>query len=344
MGNFNRSFIEIVLFAILAAALLMPACTPAGVAPIQNPRPPTEETPVTPTPTTPEAASTKTPGSTPTPTTPNTGTTSTTPGVPGDGISPYLSGLSPASGAKDVPRGDTRILAHVKDDGAGVDATSIIMTVAGERVTPQISGTAADYAVAFVPQAAFKLGQTIQVTVEARDLASNPNSMSTATWSFTLASNPTPGAYTVIDDLGLTGAPPDSVDIEKYRLKITGLVDNPLELTYAEVLAYPAISGTPQLECVGFFLDKAEWTGVPITILLDQAGVKPEAGQAIFHAIDGYRLPLNLDIVRGDGVYLAYMVNGQVLPLKHGYPLRVVVSDASGFNWTKWVEKIELVP
>jgi hypothetical protein len=63
---------------------------------------------------------------------------------------------------------------HVKDDGAGVDITSIVMTVNGIQVTPIIRGTPADYTLTYVPSMDFEYGQIVNVTVDAHDLATAP--------------------------------------------------------------------------------------------------------------------------------------------------------------------------
>jgi hypothetical protein len=63
---------------------------------------------------------------------------------------------------------------HVKDDGAGVDITSIVMTVNGISVTPIITGTPADYTLTYVPSTDFECGQIVNVTVDAHDLATAP--------------------------------------------------------------------------------------------------------------------------------------------------------------------------
>jgi hypothetical protein len=63
---------------------------------------------------------------------------------------------------------------HVRDDGAGVDISSIVMTVNGIPVTPIITGTPADYTLTYVPSTDFECGQIVNVTVDAHDLATAP--------------------------------------------------------------------------------------------------------------------------------------------------------------------------
>jgi DMSO/TMAO reductase YedYZ molybdopterin-dependent catalytic subunit len=149
---------------------------------------------------------------------------------------------------------------------------------------------------------------------------------------------------TSVDELNLTGTAPE-VDIEQYRLVIDGLVETPLSLTYDEILAYPSVTEVVLLICPGYFADNAEWTGVPVTTLLEEAGIKPEAKMVVFQDIAGsYRKELLLEDVMGnDSIFLAYAVDGgQTLPAEHGYPLRLVAKDKYGSYWVKWVGTIEV--
>jgi DMSO/TMAO reductase YedYZ molybdopterin-dependent catalytic subunit len=144
---------------------------------------------------------------------------------------------------------------------------------------------------------------------------------------------------TPVDKLHTTGTPVD-VDALQYRLTVDGLVDNPLSLGLDEIKSYPAVSETVLLICPYFFVDNAEWTGVPVSVLLNQAGIKPGANKVSFYALDGYGDQLPLSDVMKEGVFLAYKVDGQELPREHGYPLRLVVKSKFGSTWVKWVQKI----
>ena len=148
---------------------------------------------------------------------------------------------------------------------------------------------------------------------------------------------------TPLEELHTTGVAPE-VNIEDYRLVVDGLVETPLSLTYEAILAHPTVTEVVLLICPGFFTDNAEWTGVPVTTLLAEAGIKPEASKVTFHALGTeYQVVLPLDLVQHDGVFLAHTVNGQVLPSEHGYPLRLVVKGNYGYDWVKWVTRIEVV-
>jgi len=147
---------------------------------------------------------------------------------------------------------------------------------------------------------------------------------------------------TPVEELNITGVAPE-VNIEDYRLVVDGLVETSLSLTYEAILKYPTVTEVVLLVCPGFFTDNAEWTGVPVTTLLAEVGIKPEASEVTFYALGTeYKVVLPLDIVQQDGVFLAHTVNGQVLPAEHGYPLRLVVRGEYGNDWIKWVKRVEV--
>ena len=139
-----------------------------------------------------------------------------------------------------------------------------------------------------------------------------------------------------------TAGTPPSINVDEYRLAIDGLVTNPLSLAYKDLLNYPKITKKVLLICPGVFVDNAVWTGVSLKMLLDQAGVKPEASLVVFYGEDGYVNTIHYADVKADNVFLAYWVNGQALPAKNGYPIRAVMVGQFGSLWVKWVNHIEL--
>jgi len=148
---------------------------------------------------------------------------------------------------------------------------------------------------------------------------------------------------TPVEGLHLTGVAPQ-VDIGQYRLVVDGLVEKPLALTYESLLSYSSVTEVVLLICPGFFADNAEWTGLPVSSLLAEAGVKAGASSVVFHDLSTYSYTqiLPLEVVQEPGVFLAYKVNGEVLPVEHGYPLRLVVKGRYGSAWVKWVGRIEV--
>jgi sulfoxide reductase catalytic subunit YedY len=147
---------------------------------------------------------------------------------------------------------------------------------------------------------------------------------------------------TAVEDLHRTGRPQD-YDISTYRLIVDGLVENPLSLTYEDLLSRPQVTEEVLLICPGVFWDNAVWTGTPLSLILDEAGVLPEASQVYVKAGDGYSRKINLEDAMADGVFLVYEVNGETLPKEHGYPIRLVARHQYGNVWVKWIEEIEVI-
>jgi DMSO/TMAO reductase YedYZ molybdopterin-dependent catalytic subunit len=132
------------------------------------------------------------------------------------------------------------------------------------------------------------------------------------------------GTYTVIDPV-------------TYRLKIDGLVNHPLELTYDQIRCLPSVTERVILLCPTVFQDDAVWKGVRLSDFLQLAGVKSDATEVDLASVDGYVITVTLDQAKADGAFLAYEVNGQILPIIHGFPLRAVFKDQPGNQWVKWV-------
>jgi sulfoxide reductase catalytic subunit YedY len=134
------------------------------------------------------------------------------------------------------------------------------------------------------------------------------------------------------------------VPIEQWVVKVDGLVDKPLTVDHVAWTSLQRLNETADFHCVeGWGVDSVRWGGVAPSVLLDQAGVKPEARYAVFHAYGGeYLSTVPLDLIRESTTVLADSLDGQPLPPEHGGPLRLVVPDQLGYKNVKWVERIEL--
>ena len=150
--------------------------------------------------------------------------------------------------------------------------------------------------------------------------------------------------YTQLDEatgLHVTGTPIE-VDFKSYRLDVTGLVDQPLSLTYDDLRCMPKISSNADLVCPGFFVDVANWSGVPIDFLMEKAGISPDAQQIIMVSADGYERSLALDEALAAENFLAYEWEGQPIPVLHGFPVRAVIPSRDGSFWVKWLVEIRV--
>jgi len=134
------------------------------------------------------------------------------------------------------------------------------------------------------------------------------------------------------------------IDEATYRLTVDGLVNRPLSLTYADLLAYPQVSRLTDLDCVEGWDFTAKWTGPALSAILDNAGVKPEGKIVIFHTADvpgGYS-SLDLDYIRDNNIIIALKDNDITLTAERGFPFQVVAMSKFGYKWAKWVTRIEL--
>src|SRR5689334_20641546 len=150
--------------------------------------------------------------------------------------------------------------------------------------------------------------------------------------------------YRVDTDLVLPQVPP-----ETWTLRIDGMVDRPVELTFTELLRVPLTEADITLVCVsnqvgGTYNGNARWLGVPLAGLLRRAGVRPGADQVLSAATDGMTISTPVAaIMDGRNALLAVGINGQPLPVAHGFPARMIVPGLYGYvSATKWVTKLTL--
>jgi sulfoxide reductase catalytic subunit YedY len=147
-----------------------------------------------------------------------------------------------------------------------------------------------------------------------------------------------------IETFRTMGATDHAVDRATWRLMVRGKVRQPLNLSYADILALPPVEENVLLICPGVFTIHARWKGVAVAEILKAAEPMDGFTHATLHGPPGpYEKveSFNLDEIEFGKVFLAYAVNGQTLPQKHGYPLRVVAADRLGSDWVKFVYKVE---
>jgi DMSO/TMAO reductase YedYZ molybdopterin-dependent catalytic subunit len=135
-----------------------------------------------------------------------------------------------------------------------------------------------------------------------------------------------------------------------WTVKVTGLVNTPLELTYAQLANMPQIEHWITIACVsnevgGELVGNAKWTGVRLLPILEQAGLQADATQVVGRSFDGFTTGFPTDHLRGAGseAMIALFMNGEPLPPPHGFPLRLIVPGLYGYvSATKWLQEIEL--
>ena len=144
--------------------------------------------------------------------------------------------------------------------------------------------------------------------------------------------------YTVADSM-------PNFDPATWRLRIDGLVRNPMELSHRELLALPKATQISTFHCVtGWVVGGVHWGGVRFHDLLAAAGPLPKAQALHFiSAEQPYDDYLSMRQVSLANVMLAYEMDGKPLAREHGAPVRVVIPEMYGYKNVKWVERIELV-
>jgi DMSO/TMAO reductase YedYZ molybdopterin-dependent catalytic subunit len=161
----------------------------------------------------------------------------------------------------------------------------------------------------------------------------------------------TPNAsfYRVDTDLVLPQLSPDT-----WTLTIDGMVDRELEISFADLLRMPLTEADITMVCVsnqvgGTYNGNARWLGVPLAGLLRRAGVKAGADQVLSSATDGMTISTPVEAIMdgpppgGQSALLAVGMNGQPLPVAHGFPARMIVPGLYGYvSATKWVTKLTL--
>jgi len=136
---------------------------------------------------------------------------------------------------------------------------------------------------------------------------------------------------------------------EDWTLKVKGMVDRELEFTYQDILDMPMIERRITMTCVsdeigGGLVGNAAWLGTPLRPILEQAGVSKGADQIVGRAFDGFTTGWPVKhLTDGREPLLVVGMNGEPLPLAHGFPARIIVPGLYGFvSATKWLTEIEL--
>jgi sulfite dehydrogenase (cytochrome) subunit A len=167
----------------------------------------------------------------------------------------------------------------------------------------------------------------------------------------------------------LSGTPPRNLDAATHRVKVTGAVDKPLDLSLTDLRRdFPAVELAAVNECSGNgrgfssprvaggqlgegMMGNALWRGVSVRALLERAGVKATAHAVEFNGADRPQISTVADFVKGLGidharngeVMLAYEMNGAPLPLLNGYPLRLIVPGYYGTYWVKHITDLTVL-
>ena len=166
---------------------------------------------------------------------------------------------------------------------------------------------------------------------------------------------PAPGTrpeYTPLDNhyrIDISSRPP-VIEGADWVLPITGMVENPVELTLDDLRDnFEPMDQYVTLSCIsnriaGSLISTTRWTGVSFQKIMDEVKPLPEAGHVRITSADGFDEVMSLETAQQDErVMLAYDWDGQPLKQKHGFPLRVYIPDRYGMKQPKWITAIEFI-
>lgn len=153
-----------------------------------------------------------------------------------------------------------------------------------------------------------------------------------------------------------------TIDPAKWRLLLHGLVERPMVFTLEDLQRFPSVTRVHFLECSGNgrngyrapheqltcqqidgLLNNLEWTGVPLSLVLKEAGIKPEGKWLMAEGGDASRLSRSVPIEKAlDDALLVYAANGEPLRMAHGYPVRLLLPGWEGNMCVKWLRRLEV--
>jgi DMSO/TMAO reductase YedYZ molybdopterin-dependent catalytic subunit len=142
--------------------------------------------------------------------------------------------------------------------------------------------------------------------------------------------------------------PVPAVSSAGWKLSITGAVAKPFHLPYEEIPAQARRILPVTLECAenpvgGGMISHAEWTGLSLGSLLDRAGANPDAGYVRLSGADGFSRTIPVAKALHADTLVVYAMNGEKLPLSHGFPLRALIPGWYGMDSVKWLHQVEVL-
>jgi DMSO/TMAO reductase YedYZ molybdopterin-dependent catalytic subunit len=141
---------------------------------------------------------------------------------------------------------------------------------------------------------------------------------------------------------------PPVIDGAEWNLATTGLFRNPRALTINDVLAFPSVTQPITLSCIsnrigGDLIGTSYWTGARLRDVVEELGLQPEAGALYLEAEDGFYETVVAADIMDERTLLVYAMNGETLPIEHGFPLRIYIPDRYGMKQPKWIVRMEAV-
>jgi DMSO/TMAO reductase YedYZ molybdopterin-dependent catalytic subunit len=246
---------------------------------------------------------------------------------------------APSSAARPAP---TRTAAPVVPDRAGLGSRRSFLVVAGAVAAgAALAAAGGRRLMGRFSAAGSRAG--VRLPAAARPLAALPGGVEVGVDGVTPFVTPNRDFYRVDTALVLP-----QVRAEDWSLRVHGMVDEPFEITYEELLDRPLVEADITMTCVsnpvgGDLVGHARWLGVPTRELLDRAGVQDGADQLVGRSSDGYTGGVPTATAYETDSLVAVGMNGEPLPIRHGFPARLVTPGVYGYvGSTKWLTELEV--
>ncbi len=141
---------------------------------------------------------------------------------------------------------------------------------------------------------------------------------------------------------------PPVLNAANWQLEISGLFQNIGTMTIDDLMAYPAVTQPLTMSCIsnrvgGDLIGTSYWTGIRLRELLEDLQLAPQAGALVIRAADGFYETVIAEDMMDERTLLVYGMNGETLPIEHGFPLRIYIPNRYGMKQPKWITSIEAV-
>lgn len=141
---------------------------------------------------------------------------------------------------------------------------------------------------------------------------------------------------------------PVTIDGSSWVLEVEGLFDNARPLTLQDIMQYPTVTQPLTLSCIsnrigGDLIGTSNWTGARLRDVVKDLGMRPEAQELFIEAEDGFYESVVMEDIMDPRTLLVYGMNGETLPVEHGFPLRIYIPNRYGMKQPKWITRIEAI-
>lgn len=141
---------------------------------------------------------------------------------------------------------------------------------------------------------------------------------------------------------------PPVIEGDAWVLETAGLFDNARSFTLAELMAFPTVTVPLTLACIsnpigGDLIGASNWTGLRLRDLLAELGLQPAARELYLEATDGFYESVTMADMLDQRTLLVYGMNGETLPIEHGFPLRIYIPNRYGMKQPKWITRMEAI-